>query len=484
MEEKFNPAVATVKGTFWTYLSQFSGKGLTLLTTAILARLLGKDDFGVASYAIITINLLDVLQDLGVGLALIYHEEEYERTNAGFWVGIAMATFLCIVTWLLAPLGAIFFHDPRATAVIRILSLTFPISSLSNVHDSLMRKQLRFGRKIIPDFFRSAAKGIISVVLAFAGFGAWSLIYGQVIGTAVATIAFWWICPFRPSLGFAKKFVRPLLSYGIASVTVDTLSAVTLNIDYLFVGHFLGAAALGVYTISFRIPELLIKQFCGVIGRVIFPIYTKLRTSREELSNGFLSTLHYVTLVTLPMAVALVILSKPFVYVFFSPKWKEAIPVMQWVSIHTLLRSMTFNLGDIYKADGRVKLLARLSMLQVIILVPSLYWAITTYQSIVAAAWIQVVTAFISGILKLAVAGRILRTSAKEFFLALKLPAFGTVVMACVLTITMHSFREAPIYQLVVGLVVGGAAYLMALWYMGRDTMVTAGKVLRMAISR
>jgi len=226
-QSTINPAVATIKGTLWRALSHFSGKMMVFITTVVLARLLSKVDFGIAGYAIVTIGFLDVMSDLGIGMAVIYFRERPERTNTAFWLNIVIGFVLCFLTWLIAPLAALFFHDPRAIPVIRILALAFPIDALSNIHDSLLQKDLAFGKKIIPDFVRSTSKGIISISLALLGFGAWSLIYGQIFGMAIAVMAYWWVHPFRPRLRVDTTSIRGLLRYGTGIViTKDRKSVV------------------------------------------------------------------------------------------------------------------------------------------------------------------------------------------------------------------------------------------------------------------
>jgi O-antigen/teichoic acid export membrane protein len=482
-KKSFDPAVATVKGTFWTYLSHFSGKMMSFVTTIILARLLVKEDFGVASFAIIVIGLLEVFHDLGIGLALIYHDHDQKKANTGFWLGLGIGISLFTLTFMLAPFAADFFNDPRAIGVIRVLALTFPLAALSNVHDALLRKQLRFGRKVIPDFVRSLSKGLIAITLAILGFGAWSLIWGQVLGTAVAVIAFWIIHPFRPNFQFDTQSVNQLLSYGLGIVGVHALGVLLLNIDYLFVGRFLGAVALGVYTLSFRVPELLIKKFCGTIGRVIFPVYAKLRDDKQSLGTGFLTTIRYVTMVTVPIGVGLALIAQPFVLTVFSDKWREAIPVMQGVAIFTLIRSLLYNVGDVYKAQGRLALLTKLSSLQIALMVPALWWAVVIERSIVAAAWVQAGVALITGIIKLAIAARILETPLKKFGQAVE-PAFlGTVVMtAAVLVMLQLVPSTLPAVQLIASVITGLLAYLATLWWLKRDLVLIAGQTLRMAL--
>ena len=80
-EAAINLAKATVRGTFWTYASFYTGKLLVFLTTVILARLLVEEDFGVAGYALVVMTFLEVLNDMGVSPALIYYRKDPEATD-------------------------------------------------------------------------------------------------------------------------------------------------------------------------------------------------------------------------------------------------------------------------------------------------------------------------------------------------------------------------------------------------------------------
>ena len=101
-------SAATVKGTFWTYASYYSGKIIVFLSTIILARLLTKEDFGVVGYALVVIGLLDVLSDLGIGAALVYHRENPHAASTAFWLGIFVGVALFGISWFVAPLAGLF----------------------------------------------------------------------------------------------------------------------------------------------------------------------------------------------------------------------------------------------------------------------------------------------------------------------------------------------------------------------------------------
>ncbi|NMB90752.1 MAG: lipopolysaccharide biosynthesis protein, partial [Chloroflexi bacterium] len=348
-----NLAAETVQGTFWTYTATMGGKVLVFLTTIILARLLTKDDYGVVSYALVTISFLDVLSDMGIGPAVVFHRSEDRAPSTAFWLGLVFSLILFGLTWLIAPLVGIYFKDPRAVPVIRVMALTFPLSSLSNIHDNLLRKELKFKNRFVPDLARSVSKGFFSILFALLGFGAWSLIYGQLAGIATTVIAYWKVLPWRPAFQFSVSIARSLLSYGVQIVSVDVLAIFLLNVDYLFVGRFMGPEALGVYSLAFRIPDLLITQFCTVIGMVIFPVYVKLKNEPRQLRKGFLRTLEYVSMITIPMGVGFAMVAGPFVHAVLTDKWEEAIPVMQAIAVYATLFSLSYNAGSVYKAQGK-----------------------------------------------------------------------------------------------------------------------------------
>lgn len=480
MGQERNLTQATIQGTLWIYTSKYSGKFLVFISTIVLARLLLKEDFGIAGYALVIIGFLEVLEGLGIGPAIIYHREDAERLDTAFWVGLGVGIALFGLTWAIAPLAGLFFNDPRAVPVTRVLGLEFPISAFGLVPSALLTKHLAFGRKFIPEMGRSVAKGVASITLALMGFGAWSLIWGQLVGILVQTVILWIVVPWRPSLRFRSNVAPSLLSYGTGVVSLEGLGVLMLNADYLLIGRFLGAAALGVYTLAFRIPELLVKQFCTIVGNVTFPIYTKIKDEPRALKRGFLMTMRYVTMITIPMGLGLAIVARPFILTFFTDKWAEAIPVMSAISLYTLFRSLVFNAGGVYKAKGRPGLLSMLNFFQALISIPVLWWSVVYYQTIVAVAWMQVLLALVFGVVKLVMASRLVDTTVTELLKSFYPATVAGIVMSVVILIVGQLLvNSMPLVELIAEVAIGGSTYIGALWWLQREDVLRAGMILR-----
>lgn len=478
-------ARAAIHGTAWRYLTFFSGKLMLFISTIVLARLLSKDDFGVVGFAVTTIGFLDVMSDLGVAPALIYHPEDENTSVTAFWLGLMIAIGLFVITWVAAPLVGLFFQDPRAIPVTRILAFSYPINALGNTHEAVLQKKLAFGRTFIPDFVQAMTKGLLSIVLAFLSFGAWSLIGGQLGGMAVGAAIFWIVTRWKPAFSFDPKIARSLLAYGINIVGVDLLGILLLNVDYMLVGRYLGAENLGIYTLAFRMPDLLILQFARVLSGVIFPIYTQMRNVPGSLGKGFLMTTRYISLITVPLGVGLALLARPFVLAIFTEKWAEAIPVVSAISIYAMLISLAYNAGSAYKAEGRPQVLTLLGITRLAVLLPALLWATEVVKSIVVVGWIQVIVALLAGMLNLYVAGRLLKLSPAKLFSALRPAVQSTFFLAGAVILTLFLLNGAsPWVQLIVASFSGALTYVAALWVFQRDVVSAATLQVRSALSR
>jgi PST family polysaccharide transporter len=187
-------------------------------------------------------------------------------------------------------------------------------------------------------------------------------------------------------------------------------------------------------------------------------------------------------MLTIPMGLGLVLVAEPFVLTFFTAKWAEAIPVMAAISIYTLLRSLVFNSGSVYKAVGKPGLLTRLSLIQALISIPALWWTAVTYNTILAIAWMQVLLALLAGSMKLYMAARLVDIKLWDL-LQTFLPSLAAgSVMALAIWVSSQFLTDAiPVVALVVETAVGALVYGGTILLLQKEEVLRASTVLRMA---
>ncbi len=447
----------------WSYLSFASGRLLVMVTMAVLARVLTPQEFGIAAFATLVVAYLSVLTDLGFGAALIQRRDDVdEAADTVFTINVVLGALLTAVTFIAAPLVADFFREPMVVPLLRVLSLTFILESLGSVQLVMLRKQLAFRRKLVPDLGRAIVKGVVAISAAAAGLGAWALVWGQLAGVTAAVVLAWVVTPSRPRLRIHRKMVRPLGRFGAPLVVTDIQYAIWLNLDYVVVGRMLGDVALGVYTLAYRLPELLIQSVWRVLATTLFPLFSRVQDRMDLLRQGYLASVRYTQTVIVPMCIGMFITAEPIVLTVFGPQWSEAVPVLRVMAVFSLVTSIGVNAGDVYKALGRTGVLARLATLELFILVPALVWG--ARWGIVGVAWAHAIVAAVDASIRLVVANRILGTTFTDIGRQLK-PSFlsgAWLAMAALPALWLGSAAGALV-GLGAAVVAGAAAYWVAL---------------------
>jgi PST family polysaccharide transporter len=475
-----------IRGTAWRYVALFSGKFMVFISTVILARLLTKDDFGLVGYAVTVIAFLEGISDLGVVAAIIYYPDDQKRISTGFWISQVTSLLFFGLIFVFSPAIADYFRDERVINVTRVLALTFPFLALGYTHEAVLLKRLSFKRSFIPSFVKSLAKGLASIGFALAGFGPWSLIWGQLLGSLVSSLSYWVVTPWRPSLELDFKMGYELLKYGAAFIGGELLAIVLMNLDYLLVGRYLGSEKLGVYTLAFRMPDLLILEFARTLSNVLFPIYSQMREQTGDMSRGFFLAVRYISLLTVPMGLGLALVAEPFIITFFTDKWIDAVPVVRGIAIYAMLLSIVHNTTSVYWAEGRPQILTWIGLARLAMLFPALYWAVVSVQSIVMVGWMHALVALLGAILNLYVASHLIGLPLVDIGKALRPALLAGALMFVAVVGVMSITRDIlePWLSLIVYALVGAVTYMISLWFLQRDIMMAVGEKLSVALGR
>ncbi len=476
-------ARSTAWGAVWTLVATGGARIVTLAGLAALARLLAPEDFGLLAFAFVFITYIETVGDLGTGAALIYWPDRRDdAARVTFWINVVMGGVWFTAMTLLAPAIAAFFRNPEGEPILRALAWSFPIKALGNTHDALLQRELRFRARIVPELGQAAVKAAVSVPLALAGFGVWSLVWGQLAGLALWTVLLWAALPWRPRLGLPPGMLRPMLRYGRGIAAVNAIAAAVHHVDLVIVGRMLGAAALGYYQLAYKIPEMTVILLVRVASRVLFPAFSRLHAAggEPELRAGYLTALRYVALLALPAAVGLILLAGPIVRAVFGDGWEPSIPILRALAAYMGLRALGTNAGDILKATARPGLLAGLGVGKAAVLIPALYVA-GRHGATAVAVTLAGVTAGLTAV-NLAVACRLTGLGAAALARALRPAVVGSAVMAPVLAAWLATAaRHLPAVALPGGVLLGAIVYLAVVHVHNPDVLRHAGSSLARA---
>lgn len=435
---------------------------LTLAGITLLARVLAPRDFGLIGFAMVYLTFVEVIGDFGAASALVYWPDRRDdAAQVTFIISVLAGIFWCVVSLILAPYVAQFFHEPDGTAVIRALSVTTIIKFLGNAHDALAQKDLRFRARSIPEMALTGIKAIVALALAYLGFGAWSLVWGHVAGITAATVLLWVVVPWRPTLSVPRDLFRPMLQYGRNIVAVELLSAMMFDLDVVVVGRFLGVTALGLYQMAERIPQSTVMVLLWTTSQALFPAFSKVHADKGDLRNAFLLATRFLSAVTLPASIGLAFLARPIVLVFFGARWAGAAPILSILAIYVGFRGAD-EVTNVLKATGRTSALVWLIVLKTVILAPSVVIAARFSASAVALA--LAIVYGIGTVVTTVIAAHLIDVSLLSIAAAYRGSVGASAIMSVVLFGWMHwSSSLGSLTQLAGGLTFGVVTYVAAL---------------------
>jgi PST family polysaccharide transporter len=479
-EDRANWGSSLRQGLVWSAAAFVASKALALAAIVVLARLLAPSEFGLLAAVVAYIAVIELGSDLGMKATIIYEQERgvSSRIQTAFTLNLALAAALSMVGVALAPLVAGFFGVAGHTDLFRLGALNLLLTGLGNTHDALLLRDMSFILRIRPQVVRDLVRGVVAIALAVAGFGAAALVIGHLAGTAAWCAVQWIMSPLRPRLQFDRAIARSMIGYGRASAMLEVLAALTSRIDVLVIGGLLGSLALGVYTIAFRLPDMLIASVAYTATVVAFPALARKRDEdRGSLAGATLQLLRYQALYALPLGAAVATLSVPLINVLFSPTWQAAAPVMVPIAIAAAVRASVFPLGDTLKAAGRQGTLVRINLLAI----PALIGGCVLAQDdgITAVAWAIAIVIAIVGSLQTGAVRQLLGLSWQQLGAAL-LPALTTALGVLAGSGAVRLLWDSlDVTALLAGAVAGAAGGFVALRWLATATYVDLTRQLR-----
>lgn len=465
----------TARAAVWAFLATAGSRVITMVGLGLLARLLAPQEFGLLAFALAYITYAETIGDLGSGMALVYWPDRRDdAAQVTFVINALAGVGWCIVTFAIAPWVADFFNAPNGAPIVRVIGFSFILKYLGNAHDALSQKDLRFRARFVPELSLAFVKAAVSIVLAYLGFGAWSLVWGHMAGVAMRTLLLWVVVPWRPRFGMPMDLVKPMLGYGRGIIIVNVLSAVTHHADLAVVGRLLGTTALGLYQMASKIPEMTVIVMLWVVSTVLFPAFSKMHAAGESLRTPYLTATRYISAATLPASAGLFLLAKPIILVFLGDQWLAAVPILQAVTIWTAARALSTHAGDVLKATGRARLLAHLSVVKACLIVPGLL--IGARWGAAGVAWGQGVAAAIGTVITLVAASHFIRVRLSAMLMASMPSIVGTAAMTIPVLAWSHwSERHLPvILQALGGVALGAAVFVLVLLLLDREMVRNA----------
>lgn len=341
----------------WSAIDVLIRKGFSFAVLMILARLLAPGDFGVVAMLGIFISVASLFVDGGFGQAIIQRKNlTIIDESSVFYFNIFMGGVIALLLVLFADWFAKFYEQPVLKSITYAMALNLFINSFGSIHNSLLRKELEFKLIAKANIVTSILTGTLAIIAAWYGLGVWSLVLPGIFASFIKVIMYWWFHRWRPHLSFSIGSLNKLFGFSGYIVLSGLMYRIYGNIYAMVIGKFYPAADVGYFTQAQSLNQLPVTYLTSVVGRVAFPTFSSVNDSREKLEGLFGKALSATVFMSVPIAVLLAMSSESIIQVVLGNQWLVSAPILQVMSIATLLMPMQMLNVNIMKAIGRADL--------------------------------------------------------------------------------------------------------------------------------
>ena len=291
------------RGLTWSLIERWGNELLALGIFVVLSRHLDPAAFGLVALANVVIDFARRFVDQGFSEAVVQRGElDREHLDTAFWTGIvtgALLSALCVGSRRLRSQRASASRSSRRCCA-GSRSSSWSAACRARSRRSWCAACASSSWRCARSWPRSSVPGSVGVSIALAGFGVWSLVGQSLAAGVFGVVTLWSVSDWRPGFGFRWSHFRELSLFGANIVGFKLLNLLSQRIDTLLIGGFLGAVALGYYSVALRISHAITKILTGVMNAVAFPVFSRLQGDAERMRRAFYEATQLTSLVTLP----------------------------------------------------------------------------------------------------------------------------------------------------------------------------------------
>ena len=455
----------TIKGLTWSGISQGVKVASQFIITAILARLLSPNDFGMLAMAIVFMNFAMIFSEMGISSALVQKQDTHDRHYySAFWLNLVTGLCLMLIFIAISPLIAVFYKKPELQPILMVLAINFFISSFVIVQQTILTKEMEFKKLAIRDILAVIISGIIGIFLAYHGFGVWSLVYQSIVFTLINSLFLWTVSSWRPKFQFASADIRDILNFSANLTGFNIVNYFARNADQLLIGKFLGAQALGYYSLAYKIMLYPLQNISWVIGKVMFPAFSKIQHNIEKVKISYMRMVKAISLIIFPVMAGLFVIAPEFVVVIYGPDWKPIIILVKIFCVCGLIQSVGTTIGNILLSQGRADLQFRLGIINTIIVIISVLFGLR--WGINGVAFCYAIYSFIWVHITFAITNRLIKLHNLLFYSKLANSYMISFIILITLSFLKVLIKPSDFISLSVLLFFGVITYLLMLFYL------------------
>ncbi len=355
------------RGVSWLLLQSMAGKLSGVAGNLVLGWLLVPEAFGLVGLAFSVSIFVSLVSQAGLREVLTQrHRKPHLWVTPGFWLSVITGLIGMALLLGSAPIVARLYGEPELVGLLSVLALTTLMHNLGVAADAQLHGQLRFGLLGSFGVINVVGKTLLTIALAFMGFGAYSIVVPGLVFATVTAIVYWYNAPVRPAWNFQAHRWKHLIGASVFVFGATGLYTLMTQSGSIFLGIFQTTAAVGLFYFAFALALQPLMILGHAVRRVLLPTLARLNSEPVRQAFALERSTRLLMLAVIPLAWFQIPLAHDFMNAVFPQRWAPAAIVLQMLSIAIPLRTFGWTGGAALQAQARYKTQFKLSVVAVL----------------------------------------------------------------------------------------------------------------------
>lgn len=357
-----------VHGIGWSFGGSAASYGITFIVGVVLARILSPEEYGLIGIITIFITIFNGIIDSGFSNALIRKQDATEDDNSTvFYTNLGISAVLFVALYVASPYIAIFFKNEDLIPLTRVMGICLILNAFSIIQVALLTKELDFKTQTKCGIVSSIISGVVGIIMAYAGYGVWALVWQQISRQLLNTLCLWLWRSWRPKLVLSTQSFKELFGFGWKLMVSGIINSFWGQIYQVVIGKCYTAATLGQYTKAREYVNLVSQNLTSVIQKVSYPTLSKIQDDKERLKHGYRIIIRMSALVVFVFCLGMGGCAKQLVLVLIGEQWLPCVPMMRIVCFSMALYPIHAINLNMLQVQGRSDLFLKLEIVKKII---------------------------------------------------------------------------------------------------------------------
>ncbi len=468
-------------GLLWSAVQNWGLRLSGLLLFMVMTRLLTPEQLGLFQAAAVVLTFVNMLADQGLTEAVVQRETiTPEQMNSVFWLNMGVSLAIMAALWGTAPLIANRLHLPELTQILRVSSLSMPLTAASFGQLAMRKRGFHYRWLATASLTSTLVSGLLALAMAYGGFGTWSLVAQSLVASVITSLFLWYKSDWKLGRQTDFRSTKPLMTYGGHRLITYLLDFANTRYIELFLVSTLGPAALALYATGGRVYQALMQALSSTVLEVAQNGFSRLANDRPALIQAYYKSITITAAFAVPVFCLIAAVAQPLTLVLFDPKFAESAEVMRFMCMLGAVQVLQFYNGTVYNAIGKPQIGSQFMIIKVILTFGGLYLGRNGGVTGLLTAYI--ISQLLTTPLSFYLAQRLVGISMKEIGLRIWPFIAASVTMIAVALGTLYGlsrFQAPALILLICSSAAGGVSYLLFLWIFARPAITDAFRTLK-----